>query len=79
MLVLVVLRFGTAYALIDEYILTGGFARDRPTYTWTVYMWDTAFQLGDQNRGYAATIGWIGTFGMLGVVLWLFYMFRNKG
>ena len=26
MLVLVVLRFGTAYALIDEYILTGGFA-----------------------------------------------------
>jgi multiple sugar transport system permease protein len=78
MLVLVVLRFGTAYALIDEYILTGGFARDRPTYTWTVYMWDTAFQLGDQNRGYAAAIGWLGTLGMLGVVLWLFYLFRNR-
>ena len=78
LLVLVVLRFGTAFALIDEYILTGGFDRSRPTYTWTVYMWDTAFQLGDQNRGYAATIGWIGTIGMLGVVLWLFYVFRNK-
>src|SRR5438128_3494139 len=78
LLVLVVLRFGTAFALIDEYIITGGFDRSRPTYTWTVYMWDTAFQLGDQNRGYAATIGWIGTFGMLGVVLWLFYVFRNR-
>ena len=54
LLVLVVLRFGTAYALIDEYILTGGFDRSKPTYTWTVYMWDTAFQVGDQNRGYAA-------------------------
>ena len=70
---LVVLRFGTAYALIDEYILTGGFDRSKPTYTWTVYMWDTAFQVGDQNRGYAAAIGWIGTIGMLAVVLWLFY------
>ena len=65
LLVLVVLRFGTAYALIDEYILTGGFDRSKPTYTWTVYMWDTAFQVGDQNRGYAAAIGWIGTIGML--------------
>jgi multiple sugar transport system permease protein len=78
LLVLVVLRFGTAFALIDEYILTGGFNRDRPTYTWTVYMWDTAFQVGDQNRGYAAAIGWLGTLGMLGVVLWLFYFFRNR-
>ena len=78
LLVLVVLRFGTAYALIDEYILTGGFDRSKPTYTWTVYMWDTAFQVGDQNRGYAAAIGWIGTIGMLAVVLWLFYAFRNK-
>ena len=78
LLVLVVLRFGTAYALIDEYILTGGFDRSKPTYTWTVYMWDTAFKVGDQNRGYAASIGWIGTIGMLVVVLWLFYVFRNK-
>ena len=78
LLVLVVLRFGTAYALIDEYILLGGFNRERPTYTWTVYMWDTAFQVGDQNRGYAAAVGWIGTLGMLVVVLWLFYLFRNR-
>ena len=67
-----------AYAVIDEYILTGGFDRSKPTYTWTVYMWDTAFQVGDQNRGYAASIGWIGTIGMLAVVLWLFYAFRNR-
>ena len=79
LLVLVVLRFGTAYALIDEYILTGGFDRSKPTYTWTVYMWDTAFQVGDQNRGYAAAIGWIGTIGMLAVVLWLFYALQEQG
>jgi multiple sugar transport system permease protein len=78
LLVLVVLRFGTAFALIDEYILLGGFNRERPTYTWTVYMWDTAFQVGDQDRGYAAAVGWIGTLGMLVVVLWLFYVFRNR-
>jgi ABC-type sugar transport system permease subunit len=78
MLVLVVLRFGTAFALIDEYILLGGFNRERPTYTWTVYMWDTAFQVGDQNRGYAAAVGWLGTLGMLAVVIWLFYVFRNR-
>ena len=78
LLVLVVLRFGTAYALIDEYILTGGYDRSKPTYTWTVYMWDTAFQVGDQNRGYAAAVGWLGTLGMLVVVLGLFYAFRNR-
>ena len=37
-LVLVVLRFGTAMAVIDEYLIMGGFDTDRPTYTWTVYM-----------------------------------------
>jgi len=78
LLVLIVLRFGTAFALIDEYILLGGFNRERPTYTWTVYMWDTAFQIGDQDRGYAAAIGWLGTVGMLAVVLGLFYAFRNR-
>jgi len=78
LLVLVVLRFGTAFALIDEYILLGGFDRERPTYTWTVYMWDTAFQVGNQNRGYAAAVGWLGTLGMLVVVIWLFYLFRNR-
>jgi ABC-type sugar transport system permease subunit len=76
-LVLVVLRFGTAMAVIDEYLLMGGFLRDRPTYTWTVYMWDTAFQ-GIQDRGYAAAIGWVGTIAMLIVVAGLFYAFRSR-
>lgn len=76
-LVLVVLRFGTAMAVIDEYLIMGGFMRDRPTYTWTVYMWDTAFQ-GVQDRGYGSAIGWVGTFFMLIVVGILFYSFRSR-
>jgi multiple sugar transport system permease protein len=76
-LVLVVLRFGTAMAVIDEYLIMGGFMRDRPTYTWTVYMWDTAFQ-GVQDRGYAAAIGWVGTLVMLVVVAILFWAFRTR-
>jgi ABC-type sugar transport system permease subunit len=76
-LVLVVLRFGTAMAVIDEYLIMGGFQRDRPTYTWTVYMWDTAFQ-GAQDRGYASAIGWVGTFAMLIVVAVLFWAFRSR-
>jgi multiple sugar transport system permease protein len=78
LLVLVVLRFGTAFALIDEYIILGGFNRERPTYTWTVYMWDNAFQIGDWNQGFAAAIGLIGTVVMLAVVLLLFYVFRSR-
>jgi multiple sugar transport system permease protein len=78
LLVLVVLRFGTAFALIDEYIILGGFNRERPTYTWTVYMWDTAFQVGDWKQGFAAAIGLIGTAVMLAVVLVLFYFFRSR-
>lgn len=76
-LVLVVLRFGTAMAVIDEYLIMGGFLRDRPTYTWTVYMWDTAFQ-GVQDRGYGSTIGWVGTLFMLIVVAFLFWAFRPR-
>lgn len=76
-LVLVVLRFGTAMAVIDEYLIMGGFLRDRPTYTWTVYMWDTAFQ-GVQDRGYGSAIGWVGTFFMLVVVAILFRLFRPR-
>jgi ABC-type sugar transport system permease subunit len=76
-LVLVVLRFGTAMAVIDEYLIMGGFQRDRPTYTWTIYMWDTAFQ-GIQDRGYAASIGWVGTIVMLAVVGVLFWAFRSR-
>src|SRR6266851_543253 len=78
LLVLVVLRFGTAMAVIDEYLILGGFNRALPTYTWTVYMWDEAFQIGDWFQGYAAAIGWIGAAAMLVVVGGLFWAFRNR-
>jgi multiple sugar transport system permease protein len=77
-LVLVVLRFGTAMAVIDEYLIMGGVNRDRPTYTWTVYMWETAFQRPPRDLGYAAAIGWIGTIAMLIVVAFLFRIFRSR-
>jgi ABC-type sugar transport system permease subunit len=77
-LILVVLRFGSAMAVIDEYLIMGGFNRSLPTYTWTVYMWHLAFQLGDWFQGYAAAIGWIGALAMLVVVAILFYTFRNQ-
>jgi multiple sugar transport system permease protein len=76
--ILVVLRFGTAMAVIDEYLIMGGYNRALPTYTWTVYMWHLAFNLGDWFQGYAAAIGWIGAAGMLVVVGFLFYIFRNR-
>jgi multiple sugar transport system permease protein len=78
LLILAVLRFGTAMAVIQEFLIFGGFNRSLPTYTWTVYMWDTAFQIGDWNQGYAAAIGWIGTVSMLAVVLFLFWFFRSR-
>lgn len=77
-LVLVVVRFGTAMAIIDEYLIMGAFNRDRPTYTWTVYMWETAFITGDWRQGYAAAIGWIGALAMLIVVVGMFYVFRSR-
>jgi multiple sugar transport system permease protein len=78
LLVLVVLRFGTSMAVIDEFLIMGGFNRSLPTYTWTVYMWHIAFQIGDWFQGYAAAIGWIGAAAMLVVVGFLFYIFRNQ-
>lgn len=77
-LVLVVVRFGSAMAVIDEYLIVGGFDRTSPTYTWTVYMWETAFVTGDWRQGYAAAIGWIGALAMLIVVLGMFYLFRSR-
>lgn len=77
-LVLVVIRFGTAMAIIDEYLIMGAFDRNRPTYTWTVYMYETAFITGDHNQSYAAAIGWIGAFAMLIVVAGMFYVFRSR-
>ena len=52
MMILVVLRFGTAMAVIDEYLIFGGFNRASPTYTWTIYMYDQAFKLGLWRQGY---------------------------
>jgi multiple sugar transport system permease protein len=77
-LILVVLRFGTSMAVIDEFLIMGGFNRGLPTYTWTVYMWHLAFNLGDWFQGYAAAIGWIGAAAMLVVVAVLFYVFRDR-
>ena len=51
MMILVVLRFGTAMAVIDEYLIFGGFNRDSPTYTWTIFMYDQAFKLGPVAAG----------------------------
>jgi ABC-type sugar transport system permease subunit len=76
--ILIVLRFGTAMAVIDEFLIMGGFNRGLPTYTWTVYMWHLAFNLGDWFQGYASAIGWIGALGMLVIVAGLFYIFRDR-
>jgi multiple sugar transport system permease protein len=77
-LVLTVIRFGSAMAVIEEYIIMGGFDKTRSTYTWTVYLYDTAFGGGLQVRGYAAAIGWVGAFFMLIVVAIMFYLFRSR-
>ncbi len=78
MLILVVLRFGTAMAVIEEFIIMGGLNSSMPTYTWTVYMWHTAFSLGSWPQGYAAAMGWLGAISMLLVVAFLFWLFRNQ-
>jgi len=77
-LVLTVIRFGTAMAVVTEYIIMGGYDRTKNTYTWTVYMYDTAFGGGMQFRGYAAAIGWLGAIFMLMVVAGMFYLFRSR-
>ncbi len=77
-LVLMVVRFGSAMAVITEYIIMGGYDRTKNTYTWTVYMYDTAFGGGMQFRGYAAAIGWVGAIIMLMMVAVMFYIFRPR-
>ncbi|MCC6792470.1 MAG: sugar ABC transporter permease [Thermomicrobiales bacterium] len=77
-LVLAVVRFGTAMAVIEEYLIMGGMNRTRNTYTWTVYMYETAFSGGFQFRGYAAAIGWLGAVFMLIVVMGMFWLFRSR-
>ncbi|MCO5220863.1 MAG: sugar ABC transporter permease [Thermomicrobiales bacterium] len=78
LLVLMVVRFGSAMAVITEYLIMGGYDRTKNTYTWTVYMYDTAFNGGVQFRGYAAAIGWVGAIIMLAVVAVMFYIFRPR-
>jgi len=77
-LVLTVVRFGSAMAVITEYIIMGGYDRTKPTYSWTVYMYDQAFNNGVQFRGYAAAIGWLGALFMLIVVSFMFWLFRSR-
>ena len=79
MMILVVLRFGTAMAVIDEYLIFGGFNRDSPTYTWTIFMYDQAFKLGLWRQGFAAAIGMIGSLAMMVVMMFLLRIFRSKG
>ena len=79
MMILVVLRFGTAMAVIDEYLIFGGFNRASPTYTWTIFMYDQAFKLGLWRQGYAAAIGMIGASAMMAVMVILLRVFRPKG
>src|SRR3954454_24432956 len=79
MMILVVLRFGTAMAVIDEYLIFGGFNRASPTYTWTILMYDQAFKLGLWRQGYAAAIGMIGAVALMVVMMFLLRIFRPKG
>jgi multiple sugar transport system permease protein len=79
MMILVVLRFGTAMAVIDEYLIFGGFNRASPTYTWTIFMYDQAFKTGLWRQGYAASIGMIGAIAMMVVMVGLIWIFRPKG
>src|SRR5882724_503600 len=79
MMILVVLRFGSAMAVIDEYLIFGGFNRASPTYTWTIFMYDQAFKTGLWRQGYAAAIGMIGAVAMMIVMIFLLRIFRPKG
>ena len=79
MMILIVLRFGTAMAVIDEYLIFGGFNRASPTYTWTIFMYDQAFKLGLWRQGYAAAIGMVGAVAMMAVMVVLLRIFRPKG
>jgi multiple sugar transport system permease protein len=79
MMILVVLRFGSAMAVIDEYLIFGGFNRASPTYTWTIFMYDQAFKTGLWRQGYAAAIAMIGAIAMMIVMAGLIWIFRPKG
>jgi ABC-type sugar transport system permease subunit len=79
MMILVVLRFGTAMAVIEEYLIFGGFNRASPTYTWTIFMYDQAFKTGLWRQGYAAAIAMICAVAMMIVLVFLLRIFRPRG
>jgi ABC-type sugar transport system permease subunit len=79
MMILVVLRFGTAMAVIDEYLIFGGFNRASPTYTWTIFMYDQGFKTGLWRQGYASAISMIGAIAMMLVMVLLLRIFRPRG
>lgn len=63
LLIILVLRTGSAFGLLVEYLILR--APGDITKSWTVYMYDLAFQNGQLPWGYAAAIGWIGAICML--------------
>ena len=65
-------------AVIDEYLIFGGFNRASPTYTWTMFMYDQAFKLGLWRQGFAAAIGMIGAVAMVFVMIILLRIFRSR-
>jgi len=75
MIVLIILRFGTAMSVIDEYLIFGGFNRGSPTYTWTIFMYDEAFKTGLWRQGFAAAIGVIGAVATMAVLAMLLRAF----
>src|ERR1700735_5422826 len=78
MMILVVLRFGSAMAVIDEYLIFGGFNRASPTYTWTIFMYDQAFKTGLWRQGYGASIGMIGAIAMMFVMAGVVLVFPSE-
>ena len=80
MMILVVLRFGTAMAVIDEYLIFGGFNRDSPTYTWTIFMYDQAFKIGAVAPGVSPRrSAWSASVFMMMVVAFLVWVFKLEG
>ena len=77
-LVLMVVRFGSAMAVVDEYIIVGSFDQTgRPIRGRSTCM--TPRSAADsQFRGYAAAIGWMGALLMLIVVAGMFWLFRSR-
>ena len=78
-LVLAVLRFGSAMAVIEEYLIMGG-VQPHPAHLHLdgLHVRPRRSAGGVQPRGYAAAIGWIGALGMLIVVSVMFYVFRSR-